>query len=239
MNLQSIKITINKTIMKTLTLKIKGIDTIGNCIKVVNTSTYTDTITKNQQYNNASVKSIRVVNNCNKDFLLSGKTLFTQQDNLGSTFTATINDTTISANTTVDIPVYYNGVYKGTDISPVYTFTLNGYNITYNLNINIPDTLGTISDFTISLNNKQNYTFKVLDFTSHYSDIDGDTISSVYFYGNVNNLRYNNIGYVENTEIPISDIQAGKVVFNAPNQDALSSINISYKIKDSKGKIII
>ena len=225
--------------MKTLTLKIKGIDTIGNCIKVVNTSTYTDTITKNQQYNNVSTKSIKVTNNCNKDFLLSGKTLFIQQDNLGSTFTASINATTISANTTVDIPVYYNGVYKGTDISPVYTFTLNGYNITYNLNINIPDTLGDINDFTISLNNRQNYTFKVLDFTSHYSDVDGDTISSVYFYGNVNNLRYNNIGYVENTEIPISDIQAGKVVFNAPNQDALSSINISYKIKDSKGKIII
>ena len=225
--------------MKTLTLKIKGIDTIGNCIKVVNTSTYTDTITKNQQYNNVSTKSIKVTNNCNKDFLLSGKTLFIQQDNLGSTFTASINATTISANTTVDIPVYYNGVYKGTDISPVYTFTLNGYNITYNLNINIPDTLGDINDFTISLNNRQNYTFKVLDFTSHYSDIDGDTISSVYFYGNVNNLRYNNIGYVENTEIPISDIQAGKVVFNAPNQNALSSININYKIKDNKGKIII
>ena len=224
--------------MKTLTLKIKGIDTIGNCIKVVNTSTYTDTITKNQQYNNVSTKSIRVVNNCNTAFLLSGKTLFTQQDNLGSTFTASINATTISANTTVDIPVYYNGVYKGTDISPVYTFTLNGYNITYNLNINIPDTLGDINDFTISLNNRQNYTFKVIDFTSHYSDIDGDTISSVYFYGNVNNLRYNNIGYVENTEIPISDIQAGKVVFNAPNQDALSSININYKVKDNKGKII-
>ena len=225
--------------MKTLTLKIKGIDTIGNCIKVVNTSTYTDTITKNQQYNNVSTKSIKVTNNCNKDFLLSGKTLFIQQDNLGSTFTASINATTISANTTVDIPVYYNGVYKGTDISPVYTFTLNGYNITYNLNINIPDTLGDINDFTISLNNRQNYTFKVLDFTSHYSDIDGDTISSVYFYGNVNNLRYNNIGYVENTEIPISDIQAGKVVFNAPNQDVLSSININYKIKDNKGNIII
>ena len=225
--------------MKTLTLKIKGNNTIGNCITVNNTSSYTDTIIKNQQYNNVSVKSIRVVNHCNKEFLLSGKTLFIQQDNLGSTFTATINDTNIGANATVDIPIYYNGVYKGTDISPVYTFTLNGYNITYNLNINIPDTLGTIIDFTISLNNRQNYTFKVLDFTSHYSDIDGDTISSVYFYGNVNNLRYNNIGYVENTEIPISDIQAGKVVFNAPNQNALSSININYKIKDNKGKIII
>ena len=225
--------------MKTLTLKIKGNNTIGNCITVNNTSSYTDTIIKNQQYNNVSTKSIRVVNNCNTAFLLSGKTLFTQQDNLGSTFTASINDTNIGANATVDIPIYYNGVYKGTDISPVYTFTLNGYNITYNLNINIPDTLGDINDFTISLNNRQNYTFKVLDFTSHYSDIDGDTISSVYFYGNVNNLRYNNIGYVENTEIPISDIQAGKVVFNAPNQNALSSININYKIKDNKGKIII
>lgn len=225
--------------MKTLTLKIKGIDTIGNCIKVVNTSSYTDTIIKNQQYNNVSVKSIRVVNNCNKDFLLSGKTLFTQQDNLGSTFTATINDTTISANTTVDIPVYYNGVYKGTDISPVYTFTLNGYNITYNLNINIPDTLGTIRDFTVTLSNKQDYTFNVLDFTSHYYDVDGDSISSVYFYGNVSNLRYNNIGYIENTEIPISDIQAGKVIFKSPNQDIMSSININYKVKDNKGKIII
>ena len=225
--------------MKTLTLKINGIDTIGNCIQVDNTATYVDTITKNQQYNNVSVKSIRVVNHCNKEFLLSGKTLFTQQDNLGSTFTASINATTISANTTVDIPVYYNGVYKGTDISPVYTFTLNGYNITYNLNINIPDTLGDISDFTVTLTNKQNYTFKVLDFTSHYSDVDGDTISSVYFYGNVNNLRYNNIGYVENTEVPISDIQAGKVTFIAPNQDVLSSININYKVKDNKLNIII
>ena len=224
--------------MKTLTLKIKGNNTIGNCITVNNTSSYTDTIIKNQQYNNVSTKSIRVVNNCNTAFLLSGKTLFTQQDNLGSTFTASINDTNIGANATVDIPIYYNGVYKGTDISPIYTFTLNGYNITYNLNINIPDTLGDISDFTVSLNNRQNYTFKVLDFTSHYSDIDGDTISSVYFYGNVSNLRYNNIGYVENTEIPISDVQAGKVVFNAPNQDALSSININYKVKDNKGKII-
>ena len=225
--------------MKTLTLKIKGIDTISNCIKVINTSTYTDTITKNQQYNNVSTKSIKVVNNCNKEFLLSGKTLFAQQDNLGSTFTASINDTIIGANATIDIPVYYNGVYKGTDISPVYTFTLNGYNITYNLNINIPDTLGTINDFTISLNNRQNYTFKVSDFTSHYSDVDGDTISSVYFYGNVNNLRYNNIGYVENTEVPISDIQAGKVTFIAPNQDVLSSININYKVKDNKLNIII
>ena len=225
--------------MKTLTLKIKGIDTIGNCIKIVNTSTYTDTITKNQQYNNVSTKSIKVINNCNKAFLLSGKTLFIQQDNLGSTFTASVNETNIGANATVDIPIYYNGVYKGTDISPVYTFALNGYNIIYNLNVTIPDTLGTSNDFTISLNNKQNYTFKVLDFTSHYSDVDGDTISSVYFYGNVNNLRYNNIAYIENTEIPISDIQAGKVVFNAPNQDALSSININYKVKDNKGKIII
>ena len=225
--------------MKTLTLKIKGNNTIGNCITVNNTSSYTDTIIKNQQYNNVSVKSIRAVNNCNKEFLLSGKTLFAQQDNLGSTFTASINDTIIGANATVDIPVYYNGVYKGTDISPVYTFTLNGYNITYNLNINIPDTLGTINDFIISLNNRQNYTFKVVDFTSHYSDVDGDTINSIYFYGNVNNLRYNNIGYVENTEIPISDIQAGKVVFNAPNQDVLSSININYKVKDNKLNIII
>ena len=225
--------------MKTLTLKIKGINTISNCITVNNTFSYTDTIIKNQQYNNVSVKSIRVVNNCNTDFLLSGKTLFIQQDNLGSTFTATINDTNILANTTVDIPVYYNGVYKGTDISPVYTFTLNGYNITYNLSINIPDILGDINDFTITLNNKQNYIFKVVDFTSHYSDINGDIINSVYFYGNVNNLRYNNIGYVENTEIPISDIQAGKVVFNAPNQNVLSSININYKIKDNKGNTII
>ena len=225
--------------MKTLTLKIKGINTISNCITVNNTSSYTDTIIKNKQYNNVSVKSIRVVNNCNTDFLLSGKTLFIQQDNLGSTFTASINDTTILANATVDIPVYYNGVYKGTDISPVYTFTLNGYNINYNLNITIPDTLGVINNFTITLNNNQNYIFKVVDFTSHYSDTDGDTISSVYFYGNINNLRYNNISYIENTEIPISDIQAGKVVFIAPTQNAESSININYKVKDNKGKIII
>lgn len=225
--------------MKTLTLKIKGNSIIGNCITVNNTSSYTDTITKNQQYNNVSVKSIRVVNNCNKDFLLSGTTLFAQQDNSGSTFTASINDTNILANTTVDVPVYYNGVYKNIDIFPVYIFNLNGYDITYNLNIIVPDTLGAIGDFTVTLSNNQDYTFNVLDFTSHYYDVDGDSISSVYFYGNVSNLRYNNIGYIENTEIPISDIHAGKVTFIAPKQDVLSSININYKVKDNKLNIII
>ena len=225
--------------METLTIKVKGIDTIGVCIVPDNSAPYTDTIIKNFNYSDTVQKSIKVVNQCGTAFSLSAITLFEQSDAFGSTFKATIDTTNIPANATVNIPVKYNGIYKGNDLTPAFTFMLNGRNIQYNLTVTVPDTVGVISNFTKNKNNRENYVFKTTDFTSHYSDVDGDTIQSVSFSGNVASLRYNNILYVENTEIPLSDIGLGKLKHVAPLQNAVSNISFTYKVKDSKNNIIV
>ena len=225
--------------MKILKLQVKGLETIGNCIKVDNSVAYQDTITKNQVYNNVIGKTIKINNICNQAFTVPAKTIFSQQDGFGSTFVAGINSTVIPANAEVNVPVYYNGVYKNTNLAPSYPFTINGTNLLYNLIIIVPDALGTLGSFTITRNNRQDYTFLITDFTSKFSDPDGDTIATVMLYGNVSNIRLNGVAYVANTEVPLVDIQLGKLSFTAPAQDAYSSIDIDYKIKDTKGNIII
>lgn len=224
--------------MKILKLQVKGLETIGNCIKVDNSAAYTDTITKNQVYNNAVGKTIKINNICNQAFTIPAKTIFSQQDGLGSNFTASINSTVIPANAEVNIPVYYNGVYKNTNLAPSYPFTLNGINLLYNLVVIVPDVLGSLGNIDITRNNRQDYTFLAADFTSKFTDPDGDGIATVMLYGNVSNIRLNGVLYIADTEVPLADIQLGKLTFTAPAKDAYSSIDISYKIKDTKGNII-
>lgn len=225
--------------MKKLILTIRGIDTIRNCVKVDNNTIYVDSIIKNQVYNNVSTKSIKVTNICGKEFLLPAKTLFSQQDNFGSTFKASINEITIPANSEVNVPVYYSGIYKNTVNNPRYIFNIIDTIITYNLNVSVPDTLGSLQNITINLENRNDYVFKAVDFTSKYTDVDGDIITDVFLYGTgTEHIRLNGVTYVEGSAIKLSDINLGKLIFVAPNQDTISSVVLTYKIKDNKNNII-
>lgn len=124
--------------MAQLKIIVKGIENVGNCVIVDNTITYIDNIVKNQEYVNVTTNTIKVNNICGTDFILSGEILFTQEDSFGSTFTANINTTTIPAGTIIDVPVYYNGIYKDSDSSPVYVFNINNTEVTYELNVILP-----------------------------------------------------------------------------------------------------
>lgn len=226
--------------MKILKLTVKAIDTLVNCLVLDNTSTYTDAIDKNKVYVNVSTNSIKVENKCNTDFSLSGKVLFVQTDVFGSTFTATTNTINIPANSEVDIPVYYNGVYKGDSLIPIYSFTINGKVVLYSLTVTElpPEETGTISNFEYTLNNRIDYTFKKLDFTSHY--ISGGTyvIETVSLTGNVSRLKYNGTTYVSGTDIPLSGINNGLLVHVAPLEDIEKESIINYSIKDTDGNIL-
>lgn len=221
-----------------LILKVKGKDTIIKCLQPDNTSTYIDGITKAFLYTNVSQKSIVVKNICDTGFILPAQVIFTQNDNLGSTFEASINDTLIPPQSTVNVPVYYNGIYNGASNSPIYNFMLNGLPIVYQLLVNIPNTEGTITDILLELGNRVNRAFLPTDFTSHHTDIDGDTIVSVFLYGNVSTITFNDLPYISDTEVFMIDIQAGKLKHIAPDTNNYVENMPNYKIKDSFGNII-
>ena len=224
---------------KALVLKIKGKDTIIKCLQPDNSSAYIDSITKAFDYVNVSQKSIIVKNICDTSFILPAQDLFTQNDSLGSTFEASIGDTLIGAQSAVNVPVYYNGIYNGSSNNPTYNFMLNGVPISYQLLINVPDTVGTITDIVIDLGNRVNYTFLPTDFTSHHNDPDGDTIVSVFLFGFVNTIQFDGNPYVANTPVTMQDVQLGKLKHNAPDIDPYNSVTgLYYKVEDNLGNII-
>jgi hypothetical protein len=224
--------------MKAFVLKIKGKDTIINCLRPVNNNTYIDGIIKGFDYNNISQATIVVQNICDVGFILPAQILFTQNDNLGSTFEASINDTLIPANSTVNVPVYYNGIYNGNSNDPIYNFVLNGLNISYQLIITIPDTIGIITDIVIDLGNRVDYTFVPTDFTQAHNDPDGDTLVSIFLFGNVGTITFNNSPYIANTEVFFTDIALGKLKHIAPDTNNYIESLPDYKVKDSLGNII-
>lgn len=225
--------------MQPFELKIKEKDTIIKCLKVDNAVNYEDTIIKNTMYNNISTQTIQVTNSCKTTFVLPAQTLFIQQDNLGSTFKASIDNVPILSGQTVNVPVYYNGIYKGVSLAPVYAFILNGATVGYKLNVINNDILGVISNFIIEKNNGENHVYSASDFLSHYNDPDiGDTIAKVMFFGDVSRLRYNGLVYIEGQEIPIDDIQLGLLVYLAPTVDTQIEVVLVYKVRDTNNNII-
>lgn len=225
--------------MKELRLKIQGIDTIEGCLSVDNSSTYTDSIVKDLPYTNIAGRKIRVTNTCNTAFSLSARTVFTQSDAFGSTFTASINTTVVPPNSYVDMTVYYNGIYKSTDLAPFYTFTINNKVVQYALTITVippADIPGTLENFSISRANRQDYNFTIADFVNHHHDDNGDTVTDVLFSGDVSTISYDSQAYVANTWVAIAN--ANKFKFMAPSTDALITTTLTYKVRDSKGNTV-
>ena len=202
-------------------------DTYADCIELGTGVNYSDSIIKDYVYTGQSQKTIKVVNNCSTSFVLNSQTLFSELAG-GSNFVASIGSTTIPGNTTVDVPVYYNGSYKGSLLSLNYTITINGTTANYNLNVIIPDVAPVTQDSTIKLSNRENKIISSTDLI--YSDSNGDPITNVRFFGDVSKL-YTDSGfttqYVANTELPIGFT----LYFKAPDQDASASYQVSYNVK--------
>ena len=223
--------------MKQLKIITKRKDTVDLCIDIIGNN-YVDTIVRDFAYFDVVQQSLTVKNNCETELILPARTLFVQQDANGSTFKATVKNTVIPVGASIEIPVYYNGVYKGDLSTVLYTFTLLNTNINYRINTSSNDTLGTITDINLISSNRVNRTFSLNDFTSHFSDPDEDTIKSVIIEGDVSYLLLNGISYTQGTKISASDINTGKLVAKAPNQNDAKTYLTTYKIEDSKNKII-
>ena len=202
-------------------------DTYADCIELGTGINYSDSIIKDYVYTGQSSKTIKVVNNCNTSFVLNSQTLFSEST-IGSNFVASIGSTTIPGNTTVDVPVYYNGSYKGSSISLNYAITINGTTANYTINVIIPDVAPVTQDSTIELSNRENKIISSTDLI--YSDANGDPITSVRFIGDTSRLFTDSghtVQYVSGTELPITFV----LYYKAPDQDPLYSYQIQYNVK--------
>ena len=202
-------------------------DTYESCIKLKPNTNYTDTIFRDTGYAGQTPKYITVVNSCTTSFVVPSQNIFTDTNN-GGNFIASISSTNIPGNSTVNIPVAYNGIYKGANNNPVYNLSLNGSTATYTLTILTPDSPPVTQDNTINLANRTNTT--VTSSNLIYSDPNSDPVTNVRFFGDVSKL-YTDSGlttqYVANTELPIGFT----LYFKAPDQDAAATYQVSYNVK--------
>ena len=209
--------------------------TATDCVKFLPAQTITDSIEKDVIYDKNSGEVLTFVNYCNVPFTISETTLYTNTKN-GGNLRVYVKSFTISANTQVNIPVWYSGSYKGESSSLTFELNYNGVIANYTLNITTPVVLTppTISNINISKGNRIDYTFVLSDFTNAFNSVDGATLSSITLSGaSITNFRLNNLPIANNTEITSAQISNGLLKFIAPNTNNASNIYISVYAKDS------
>ena len=209
--------------------------TATDCVKFLPAQTITDSIEKDVIYDENSGEVLTFVNYCNVPFTISETTLYTNTEN-GGNLRVYVKSFTISANTQVNIPIWYSGSYKGGSSSLIFELNYNGVIANYTLNITTPVVLTppTISNINISKGNRVDYTFELPDFTNAFNSVDGATLSSITLSGaSITNFRLNNLPIANNTEITSAQISARLLKFVAPDTNNTSNIYISVYAKDS------
>ena len=209
--------------------------TATDCVKFLPAQTITDSIEKDVIYDENSGEVLTFINYCNVPFTISETTLYTNTEN-GGNLRIYVKSFTISANTQVNIPVWYSGSYKGESSSLTFELNYNGVIANYTLNITTPVVLTppTISNINISKGNRIDYTFVLSDFTNAFNSVDGATLSSITLSGaSITNFRLNNLPIANNTEITSAQISNGLLKFIAPDTNNASNIYISVYAKDS------
>lgn len=208
------------------------------CVKFIPAQTYNDGIVQGQDYVNENQISIQIINYCNVPFTISEMVLFSDNVN-GGNFTAKIQPFTIQANQTLNVPVFYNGIYLGSNLTPSYSVIMNGAVNIFNLTVTVPivNQPPVVSDIVFELDNREDYVFTEDDFNNHFTDLDGDDWDAVLFEGNVSQYRLNNLPYIIGTEVSKAQVIAGNLKRFAPDTDNYSEEATIWKAKDTAGNI--
>lgn len=209
-----------------------------DCVKLSAGISYSDGIIKGFDYQNVTQRTISIINICSVPFSILGFDLFSDNTN-GGNFVASLKDFSIGANQTINIPVYYNGIYLSDNLLPNYLIQMHTNSAVYSLIVSVPvqNNPPVASDIVIDLNNRENKVLGIDVFLNHFSDIDGDSLAAVIIEGNTINYRLNGNPIVSGTQIPRSSIESGFLVFNAPNTDLYNEDATIWKAVDSAGSI--
>ena len=209
-----------------------------DCVRLTPGINYSDAIVQGFDYVDVSQTTVSVTNNCSVPFTLQGISLFSDQSN-GGNFEASLKDFTVGANQTLNIPVYYNGIYLGSNLTPNYQINVNSNFSVFSLTVSVPvqNNPPVTTDITIELNNREERILDINTFLNHFSDIDNDDLAAVIIEGNVSNYKLNNQPYISGTQIPRSLIESDLLVFKGPDIDSYSEDATIWKAVDTQGSI--
>lgn len=133
-----------------------------------------------------------------------------------------------SGNLPLSVDHYPSAEQGNRTVEFFYDSSVVSLNLVYNSN---PNT----SDVIVETDNRTPYTFKVADFTGHYTDYDSDAISQIALFGNVSGFTVSGVPYVSGTYIPITDVT--QLIYTPLDQNDPYEKDVTWKAKDSNGNI--
>lgn len=212
------------------------IPTLADCVKLKAGQSYSATIIQGDDYNGNSGVNLVFNNFCSEAFTVPSIDWFTDTVD-GGNFRAYTDSFIILPNQEKLMPLKFIGTYLSDVTSHVYTLTLNGVSNTFTLTITIPveNNPPIISNFSKLLENRVEYTFLLTDFTSKYSDIDGNPLDGVIISGDTSNFILQGLPLVSGTEITPTQISSGYLKYVSPNVNTQSQSTVTWYAKDSLG----
>ena len=212
------------------------IPTLADCVKLKAGQSYSATIIQGDDYNGNSGVNLVFNNFCSEAFTVPSIDWFTDTVD-GGNFRAYTDSFIILPNQEKSIPLKFIGTYLSDVTSHVYTLTLNGVSNTFTLTITIPveNNPPIISNFSKLLENRAEYTFLLTDFTSKYTDIDGNPLDGVIISGDTSNFVLQGLPLVSGTEITPTQISSGYLKYVSPNVNTQSQSTVTWYAKDTLG----
>jgi hypothetical protein len=194
------------------------IPTLADCVKLKAGQSYSATIVQGDDYNGNSGVNLVFNNFCSEAFTVPSIDWFTDTVD-GGNFRAYTDSFIILPNQEKSIPLKFIGTYLSDVTHHVYNLTLNGVSNTFTLTITIPveNNPPIISNFSKLLENRAEYTFLLTDFTSKYTDIDGNALDGVIISGDTSNFVLQGLPLVSGTEITPTQISSGYLKYVSPN----------------------
>lgn len=211
-----------------------------DCVKLNPNINYNDGIIQGHDYQNISHITISIINVCSVPFNIIGMNLFSDTSN-GGNFVASINNFSIGANQVLDIPVYYNGIYLGTNLAPNYQISINGNTAIYSLSVSVPQINHPplANDIIFDLDNRVDKVLGIDVFLTHFSDIDGDSLAAVIIEGNTTNYTLNGQPVISGAQIARALIESNYLIHHAADTDNYNEDAAIWKAVDSAGSISI
>lgn len=212
------------------------IPTLADCVRLKVGQSYSATIVQGDDYNGNSGVNLVFNNFCSEAFTVPSIDWFTDTVD-GGNFRAYTDSFIILPNQEKSIPLKFIGTYLSDVTYHVYNLTLNGVSNTFTLTITIPveNNPPIISNFSKLLENRTEYIFLLSDFTSKYSDIDGNALDGVIISGDTSNFVLQGLPLVSGTEITPTKISSGYLKYVSPNVNTQSQSTVTWYAKDTLG----
>lgn len=201
---------------------------VAGIIAIVFTEVYTNFI---REENETKTLPLSYTNGSGQT-LIAGQELYSigTMGTLGYLSVKVANNTTILGSGTFDIDI--TSYANSTQPDGFITFTYDTSTIKINIDYRSKP---IIEDFNIVAQNREVRPFSFIDFESHFTDFDGDSLSEVMIEGDVTGYEFYEVPYIAGTWVSIGDINS--LTYSPDNTDVYYEKINNWVAKDSSGYI--